>query len=308
MTGAPPPGAPGPSIRHLTAGEAAALAHGREGAPAGLREELRANFARGPGAVVLRGLDASALGEAAFAAIVANIGRWLGVASIQSPAGECIARVEAVPGEAQARGTHSDSELRAHTDLHDILALGCCRPAVAGGESFLISAPALYQAIRREAPQHLPALHEGYYWGTNPVLRSPRRVSTRKVPVFFPAAAGRGVQCAWNGYFMRQAALTRGEEVPPALADALAVLTLVAERMAQEARFMARAGDIVFWHNWSWLHGRTAFVDSAAQRRLLFRLWLRSELPPRADPLLAERANFIDRDHALTRQEGMAMP
>ena len=50
---------------------------------------------------------------------------------------------------------------------------------------------------------------------------------------------------------------------------------------------------------------RTAFEDNPEQRRLLLRLWLRSDLCPPADMRFAERSVAIDDDHECTRREGM---
>ncbi|WP_255504874.1 TauD/TfdA family dioxygenase [Novosphingobium sp. EMRT-2] len=75
--------------------------------------------------------------------------------------------------------------------------------------------------------------------------------------------------------------------------------------MPGPAQFRLSPGDVVLWHNWSWLHGRTAFEDDPEQRRLLLRLWLRSDLCPPADIRFAERSVTIDDDHERTRREGM---
>ncbi|SMC42137.1 hypothetical protein [Novosphingobium sp. B1] len=112
-----------PALRELRRDEADALMRGDEAALGGLREDLLRVFRSGPRAVVVTGLDPDLLGEARFAQTLLQMGSWLGTPAIQSPAGETVARVERRAGDAQARGTHSDSELKAHTDLHDILAL-----------------------------------------------------------------------------------------------------------------------------------------------------------------------------------------
>jgi alpha-ketoglutarate-dependent taurine dioxygenase len=152
-------------------------------------------------------------------------------------------------------------------------------------------------------PHHLPALREGYFFGTNPVLRSRAPVSASEVPVF--AGDGDGVQCCFNPYFLQAAAQARGEALPPAFADAVTDLRALALELAMTAQFRLSPGDVVLWHNWSWLHGRTAFEDDPEQRRLLLRLWLRSDLCHPADIRFAERSVAIDDDHERTRREGM---
>lgn len=301
------PQAERPPIRPLTTGEVQALLDGREEALADLRDDMTANFARGPGAILLRGPDPAAFGEARFASVLARIGGWLGTPAIQSPQGEMVARVERRGDDPAARGTHSDLELRPHTDLHDILALGCFRSASAGGESLLLSARDLYDAMLDEAPQHLPALAKGYPWGTNPALASRHRLRPR-LPILFMPQGGRGAQVAFNGYFLRQAAHERGEDLPPALAAAIERMEAVAGRLAARSLFDLMPGDMLFWHNWSWLHGRMPFADRAGHTRLLFRLWIRSALAPRADPGLLELGLRMDEDHRLTAQMGREKP
>jgi len=291
-------------IRRVSGQEVNALLGGDQDGFAELREDLLREFHTGARALLLRGFDLDRLGESQFAQCLKRMGAWLGEASPQSPAGDLIARVESNKSDLQARGTHSDSELDPHADMHDILALACVRAAEHGGESFLVDADRLYARLAAEALEHLPALLGGYYFGTNPVLRSEHRVSEARVPIFLPAGDGGGMHCCCNGYFLRMAAASRGEELPGDLGAALQVLQTIAAEMAAQNRFRLEPGDVLFWHNWSWLHGRTAFADGSSPPRLLLRLWLRSAIVAR-HPLLAQRGVWIDEDHALTQKLGL---
>ena len=294
----------GPAVLALAPRDVVALRKGREAELADVRTALVDCFTTGPRAVLVRGLDPAALGEDAFADCVLRIGSWLGTPSPQSPQCERVARVEHVPDDAQRRGTHSDSELVAHTDLHDVLALACVRAAQQGGDSFLVSAGDLHDRLVRSAPHHLPALSQGGFMGTNPVLRSREPVSREPVPVFLPEPGATRMQCCANGYFLRMGAQARGQDLPEALVVALDALKAAAAELARSRAFRLEPGEILLWHNWSWLHGRTAFVDAPDQRRLLLRLWLRSAIVPR-DARLADLARRIDADHELTHQLGL---
>lgn len=294
----------GPATLLLGASDLAALAAGDETQLAGLRERLADIFSRGPRAAIVRGLDPAIMGEDGYASALLRIGSWLGTPSPQSPQCERVARVEHLPGDLQKRGTHSDGELVPHTDLHDVLALACVRAAADGGDSFLVPAGELHDRIVQHAPQHLAALHMGYFMGTNPVLQSAEPVSREPVPVFLPEPGLARVQCCANGYFLRMAALSRGEDLPVALVEALDALKAVAGELARERSFRLAPGEILLWHNWSWLHGRTAFTDAPGQPRLLLRLWLRSDLIAR-DPRLADLARRIDADHQRTHEMGL---
>lgn len=287
--------------REVSRPEVQALLCGDENGVAGLREDMLCEFRTGNRALLLRGFDVEELGEEHFAACLANIGAWLGTPSPQSPDGELIARVESNSSDPQTRGTHSESELNPHTDLHDILVLACVRAAAQGGDSFLVEAERLYQRLAVLAPQHLPALLKGYHFGTNPVLQSAHRVSDEAIPIFLPSGNRGAIHCCCNGYFLRMAASTRGEELPKDLGDALQALQTVAAELAAQSRFRLNSGELLFWHNWSWLHGRTAFANGSEPPRLLLRLWLRSTIVA-SDPLLTQRGIRIDEDHELTRK------
>ncbi|WP_255504873.1 hypothetical protein [Novosphingobium sp. EMRT-2] len=216
--------------RSLSAGEREAFAAGDEAALAELRADLRAAFTQGARAIVIETGNPLVLGEEVFAACLLMMGRWLGTPSIQSPQGELVARVERRPGDAQARGTHSDLELAPHTDLHDILALGTVREAVRGGDSFLVRAVDLHDAVRRRDAASPAGAAPRYFFGTNPVLRSRAPVSASEVPVF--AGDGDGVQCCFNPYFLQAAAQSRGEALPPDLAAAVTDLRALALELA----------------------------------------------------------------------------
>ena len=114
------------------------------------------------------------------------------------------------------------------------------------------------------------------------------------------------VLCSFASFVsMAMAAAARGEELPAALIAALDALHAIAADMALQDSFRLNAGDISLWHNWSWLHGRTAFADGAGEARLLLRLWLRSDLAAPLDIRFAQRGEAMDRDHDQTMRQGM---
>ena len=71
----------------------------------------------------------------------------------------------------------------------------------------------------------------------------------------------------------------------------------IAARPDVRADFTLEPGEIAFWHNFQVMHSRTAFRDSDAHRRLLFRLWLNVPDGRPMAPEIKERARVIDRDH-----------
>jgi hypothetical protein len=262
----------------------------------GLIEDLQYAVMDGAGATILKGLDPGSMKAGAFERIFWGLGSQLGDGAIQSPSGERIARVEKREDNPEGRGTLMDGELRPHTDLHEILALACISEAAEGGESMLVSAAALRDAVADRDPDALAALEQGYYAGINEVVGGAEPVTQEPVPIF-SETQGR-LSCWYNRFFLAAAARARREEFPEAFAHAMAVLDEEAMRPGLGYRFDLEPGDMMFWHNWTCLHARQAFKDGGGRKRLLLRLWLNVERGRPVDPRVAARAAAIDADHA----------
>ncbi|WP_221893050.1 TauD/TfdA family dioxygenase [Parasphingopyxis marina] len=262
----------------------------------GLILDLQHAVMDGAGAMILRGLDPGSMEAGTFERIFWGLGAQLGDGAIQSAAGERIARVEKREDNPEGRGTLMDGELRPHTDLHEILALACIREAAEGGESMLVSAAALRDAVASRDPEALAALERGYYAGINEAVGGAEPVTREPVPIF-SETQGR-LSCWYNRFFLAAAARARREEFPEAFARAMAVLDEEAMRPGLGYRFDLAPGDMVFWHNWTCLHARQAFKDGDGRTRLLLRLWLNVECGRPVDPRVAARAAAIDADHA----------
>jgi hypothetical protein len=214
-------------------------------------------------------------------------------------------RVERQTGNPEARGTLTDQELRPHTDMHDILALASVHIAREGGESMLVNVAELHSELAIRYRESLAPLQRGYWFGTNPMLGSADPLSKARVPLI-DATCGRPMAC-YNGYFLRQALAQRGEELDPDLARAVEAMGEVAMELAMRDLFVLQPGEALFWHNWSWLHGRTAFHGAPGDPgRLLLRLWLRSTLADPVHPEFKARAEIIDRDHQRMMEKGPA--
>ncbi len=264
--------------------------------PPALGEDLRAAFTKGPRAIILEGLDPETLGVEGAEAALALLCAELGALSVQSPRGERIMRVAKHSDNPEARGTMTDLELRPHTDMHDILALASIHTAREGGESMLVDVAELHAELARRHPETLAPLQRGYWFGSNPVVQSVNPISTERVPLI-DTTHGRPMAC-YNGYFLRQAMIRRGEEADPELADALEKMGEVAMELAMRDLFVLAPGEVLFWHNWSWLHGRTSFRSPPGDpARMLLRLWLRSDIAGPIHPEYRVRAEIIDRDH-----------
>ena len=272
---------------------------------AALMREVRTALLDGHGAIILAhpALDRSRLDD--YERLYWGLGAHLGHGVAQSGNGDKIGYVHKDPDNPAGRGYLGDQELRPHTDLHEIMALASVEVAAEGGRSGLVSSVALHNEILATRPDLLPALYEGYYHAQNPrAATAGPRLSRHKVPIF--CYVDGQVSCYYHKIFMRFATDLLDRPFPPELAEAMAYLDQLAVRPDLAASFTLEPGEMLFWHNWTNFHSRTAFTDSPRQRRLLLRLWLNIEDGRHVAPAIAERAKLIDRDHEAKHEAAIA--
>jgi hypothetical protein len=258
---------------------------------ADLMQAVRFELRHGRGAIILSGFDVDAIGEEAFGKLYWALGSFLGRRAIQSPKGDLLGRVEQLEDNPAGRGYQSNIELGPHTDFHEILSLSSVRLAESGGESGLVSSLAVYNIVAQERPDLLPALEEGYYFdmgdGTN---------SDYKIPVF--GRVDGLVSCYYHPMFMMNAAAQEGRELPQELRDGLEFAREVAVRPEVAANFVLQPGEMVFWHNFTVLHSRTHFENSATRKRLMLRLWIHADDGRPMPKGFVEKAQQMDALHA----------
>lgn len=245
----------------------------------------------GHGAIILSGVDLKRYSPAELSRLFWGLGTHLGNGVVQGYRGDHVAQVRVDP-TGPWRGTTTDMELRPHTDFHEILALAAVSRAESGGLSGLVSSLAVHNAIEAGRPDLLAPLYRGFYHESEA-----RRIrSDRPVPIFC-CVEGK-VSCFYNLVFMRRAAESMGVELPADLREAIAFFDAQAARPDLRLDFVLEPGEMVFWHNFTVLHSRTAFKDSAEHRRLLLRLWLNVPNGRPLAPEIRERARIMDADHA----------
>ena len=274
-------GRPFPSITREDAGHPAIAA---------VMDQVRADVMDGRGVSILRGPEPGRYDPEDYQRLYWALGTHLGRGVVQSFFGDYVARVERNPN-LPWRGTTTDMELRPHTDFHEVMSLASMSLPVSGGVSGFVSSLAVHNAIFRERPDLLPALYEGWY--SVSVLK--REASAHKTPIF--SCRDGKVSCFYNRVFF-QSPEAAPEPFPEALGEGIRLMDQIAGRPDIRADFTLEPGEIAFWHNFTVMHSRTAFQDSADRRRLLLRLWLNIEdgARPMADEIRA-RARIIDHDH-----------
>ena len=254
---------------------------------------VRHTLMRGTGAVVLAGFDMEALSLDDYARMYWILGTHLGKGAPQSYRGDRIGHVQKEKENPTQRGYLMDIELRSHTDFHEILSLASVRKSAEGGMSGIVSALAIHNAILETRPELLAPLYEGFYHAAS------GEVSPTKVPVFC-CVEGK-VSCYYHNLFVVNAARQLGVEVPADLQEALDYFQQMAARPDLRADFMLEPGEMMFWHNFTALHSRTAFSDTDNQRRLLLRLWLNVEDGRPMAPEFTARARAMDAMHEAGR-------
>jgi len=228
----------------------------------------------GRGAVVVAGLTPDRFSPEEFERIYWGIGTHWGRAATQSVKGDRLGRVtktELGPDNPTDRGYKSDRELLLHTDSHEIVGLMCVEKAAEGGWSKLASAVAVFNRMLETRPDLLEACFEGYYMATKEASYSDKPVSDSKIPIF--CYAGGRLSSMFHRLFYRNANKIRGD-MPERMAEAIEVFTAISDDPAFHLTFMLEPGEMMFINNFTCLHARTPFTDSATRKRNLLRLWL----------------------------------
>lgn len=254
---------------------------------ASVSEELE----EGAGAVLLRRMPLADWDQAACERAFWALAHQLGTPVSQSAEGRRLFHVRDAgyaPNDPRFRGPMSSKRLSFHTDRCDVIAFLCIRPAVQGGETFVVSSQALRDELLRRAPQTLETLSRPYPYLRHTVDQGNARPYC-ELPVF-SERDGR-----FGAHFLRVLIdrADRSDEAP-SLTDeqraALDALEALAEDPAMHVSFHLEPGDVLLLNNWTTFHRRSEFVDAEdpALRRHLLRIWLSMPNSRPIDPRFAD--------------------
>ncbi|HRX79488.1 MAG: TauD/TfdA family dioxygenase [Planctomycetaceae bacterium] len=245
-----------------------------------LSEKLLAiqhSLEHGSGAVMLRGLPIERYGEEQAARLFWGLTSHIGTAVSQSPAGERIFHVRDEgysENDPKARGPSSRKKLSYHTDRCDVISFLCVRQAASGGENYLVSSVAIYNAMLQQRPDLVEVLMQPYRYQRHNVDTG-NELPYYEQPIF----------SIHEGHFaanLLRVLIERAYSVPGATPmsdlqrEALDYIEQLADDPSLHVSFRQQAGDVVFLNNWVTLHRRSEFVDhtNPDRKRLLLRIWL----------------------------------
>lgn len=290
---------------------------------AGFAEDLRvlaAELEEGRGIVLLRGLPVERFTPDELKTIHFGLGCHLGSAVYQSARGEMIGEITDEGAAALERGTlkgagdeevflssrarvQTTGPLRYHTDRADVVALLCARQAASGGDSRIVSAVAIHNAMLERRPDLLELLY-------GPYPRSRLGEERNGADAFYMLPVFALEQGKFTTHYSRTyvEAGQKLDHVPrmsEAQWEALDLLQALGDELALSHRF--EAGDIQYLNNHVLFHARGGYRDEpgGANRRLLYRLWLSM---PNSRALPAGHAVLFGATAAGALRGGIAQP
>ena len=242
--------------------------------------QMRDDLLTGNGVLLLRGLQRAGFDDDDMARIYVGIGSHFGAPVAQSWQGELLGNIIDVSDvKDRIRGYQKGGAQTFHSDgtMCDVVALMCLRTAVSGGDSRIVSAVALHNALLERRPDLLEVLYKGYFYRYNEWDGQgiPDPIQTgHRIPVF--AANDGELCCVQETGHIRNATSAGGIALSAVETEAYEEL----QRLARSPEFFLdmgfEPGDMQFLNNRVILHGRTDYEDrdEITERRHLLRLWL----------------------------------
>lgn len=259
--------------------------------------DLRNTLINGQGFSLLRGLPVADLTRAEAATIFYGIGAHLGHARSQNAKGHLLGHVTdlgADPNDPNARIYQTHARQSFHTDSADVVGLLCLRDAKDGGDSLLVSAEAIWNAMYEARPELALLL-------CDEISTDRRGEVPEGAEPFFNIPVFNWFAGKLSGIYQRQY-IDSAQRFPDAVrltarhVEALDLFDTLANDPALNFRMRLSPGDMQFVYNHALLHDRTGFTDHADpdMRRHLLRLWLAIPGDRALPPAFAARYGRIE--------------
>lgn len=239
-----------------------------------LLDEAFRDLEHGPGFAVLAGLPSRRYSRDENVVLLAVVGCHLGRVVDQTWRGLKIEDIvdKGLPMDRKTRGYMGTHAIGFHTDGSDFAVLYCLEKANEGGESVIVSATSVYNAILEERPDLLEVLRRGFHHHRRgEQAPGEPSVTPGRVPVF---EVRQGLlHCCYNRNPLSWLA-PEGYGYEANEIEALDYLDSVLARRALQLHMDFQPGDMQFINNYNVLHGRTEYRDAPGLKRHLLRLWL----------------------------------
>lgn len=239
----------------------------------------------GRGFQLIRGMPVASWDRLDLAIAYWAMGLRIGTPLSNNPDGDMIGHVTDMGldyDNPNHRGYQTSAHMLFHTDQCDVVTLLCLQTAKSGGQSKIVSAPAVHNEMIRRRPDLVAELTTDMFWTKHGEL-SPGEDPWYKMAVFnyidgFLTTAG-GYKHIEKGH-----ALPGNPPLTAAQKEAFALLAEVNEELHLSMSF--EIGDIQLLNSHVTMHSRTSYEDwpTPEKRRRLWRLWLRNaDLRPRPE-------------------------
>ena len=256
----------------------------------GFAQSLREELLTGRGLVLLRGVPMDRYPRDEAAMLYWGIGSALGPTVPQNAKGERLYsvrdegyRIAEDYGATGVRYSKTTESFNFHTDsapilttvTPDVIGLFAMQTAKSGGESVLISAKAVHNALLTEHPKALEQLYRPVHHDRTAEWK-PGQARTLFAPVF---RFDRDLEMRYMRFYIEQGHEKAGVPLTPEQTVAFDCLDSVMSRTELQLRFALAAGDILLINNHFVLHSRTAFEDHPEldRRRHYARMWMNLE-------------------------------
>lgn len=272
-----------------------------------LNRRIWGEVCTGLGFNVMRGVPVERYTDEEVGMIVWGLGLHIGPGVSQNAKGDKLGHVYNQGKDYEAlnvRGYQTNHQLKFHTDSGDVLGLMCLRQAREGGISSISSATAVFNAILREQPDHLPLLFHGFEFDRRGEETPFQSEVSGKLPIYAEVDGDLSMR------YVRQAIKTARPKigVPFSAKEtaALDFLDSVAARPDIRFDMMLEPGDMQWVNNYTVMHSRTEYVDwpEPGRERHMLRLWLKLHGYRKLDPVQLdydEQSGWSRRDGILPR-------
>lgn len=244
------------------------------GLSARIQEVFLPQLKTGLGVLVLKGLNAENYSIEVLSKIHCILGLSFG--NFQLQYGHLLLKVEDKGyqfGDKNARNTNTSQKLWFHNDSCDVVALMCVREAKKGGETRVVSAVAVHNALLEMDPSLVEVLYKPFNRVYRYISKSSDQDELYARPIFDNEASV--FSCDYSRPTINRAQKIEGvPRLTPLQVEALNAFDKLCQNENLCHEFFLDPGDIIYMNNHLLLHARKSFEDHDEEykKRLLMRL------------------------------------